>query len=1613
MGNPLVADVKSSTEAYTGISLMESAVDLKSAIESGDWASVAMGSVGTALDALSMAMDPFGAALAAGVGWLIEHVGPLKEALDALAGNPDAIRANSETWANVAKELGSVGEDLTSMVNNDLVSWTGVAADAYRQRASDTVALMGSAKEGSEGASSGVKTAGEVVAAVRSLVRDIIAELIGHMISWALQVVFTLGIGLTWVVPQVVAAVAKTASQIASITNKLVKALKSLIPLLKKAGDLFADAAKALKNVKGGKAAPTRSIDDLPGSPKGPDAPGGGKGGGGDTTPSSAPPPPKGGDGSTTPSGAGGGGNGSPNAGSGDTPPPKGGDTGPDGSTTPSGSGAGSGGSGGGKGSGGGNGGIKGENTNPPHNSTPTKDLPNCGDPVDVATGRMFMTQVDVELLASMPLMVSRTHLSDYRSGRSFGRTWASTVDQRLEVDEDGIRFAAEDGALLTYPTPGATGEVLPEHGPRWPLTRLAEGGFAIKVPESAQTLYFAATGGRELPITAAVRAVGGRIEFERDAAGTLTAIDHSGGYRVGVETDNGLITAFRLLKAGDQDGLLLVRYRYDDARRLVEVLNSSGLPLQFGYDAEGRVTSWHDRNGVSYRYGYDATGRCVRMDGDGGFLSYTMEYDQTERITKATDSLGNTVTYHFNELLQLVREVDPQGNETRNEWDRHHRLIVETDALGRSTRYRYDDAGDLREVTRPDGLAERFEYDSAHRAVVIVDAGGAVTRREYGSRGEVAATVDPAGARTTFGYDVEGNLASVTDPLGNVTTIVNDSRGLVVSVIDPIGARTQYEYDVFGRVSMATNPVGEVSRFAWTIEGLPLRTMAPDGSVEQWTYDAEGNLREHRDAAGARTITEVDHFDLPIARVGPDGGRMEFGYDTELRLVSVRNQQGRFWRYRYDASGNLVEETDFDGRVLAYGYDAAGQLVHRTNGVGETMEFTRDALGRVVEQRMGDAVMTVSYDAAGRVLKAVNPDSELSYTFDAQGRVLTETCNGRTVTSQYDLLGRRVRRTLPSGAQSDWTFDAVGAPIGVRVGTHTMTLRRDLVGREVQRSWGALDIRQHWDSAGRLGAQTVSSAAGMLQRRAYDYRADGLLTGTHDALAGSRTFELDPVGRITAVTGPSWAERYGYDATGNVVSAQLSSAAAGDPLAGERAYNGTLLKQAGATGYTHDGQGRLVERVSPGPGGVAQRWRFEWNAEDKLVAAVTPDGQRWHYRYDPMGRRIAKQRLGADGVVVEQIDFTWDGTDLAEEHQLTAGGDRRMLSWEVEPGSELPLIQSERLIGKNSPQQVVDQRFYSIVTDLVGTPTELVGLDGTVNRQSARTIWGQSADGAGASSTPLRFPGQYYDAETGLHYNYHRYFDPGVARYISADPLGLGGGANPQAYVSNPTAMIDPLGLTPVTPCGKPTGGGNNGGGRGNGGGGNGSGGGGRGPRRPPWLDTPGTTTPNATVPHTETNPNGMLYHYTDAGGMNGISQSGNVRPSIWQPGNPNNAHARFGSGGYFTDIAPGSLSQQDLSQALVLNPFTGNRFTHYIEVDPHTLESSGYTVSQSPDRPNVYVVHHDNQPTNFPNPSNVEIGSNGSMTGFGPNPNGPHLGSSMAPEDPPGPSNGPGRRR
>lgn len=134
-----------------------------------------------------------------------------------------------------------------------------------------------------------------------------------------------------------------------------------------------------------------------------------------------------------------------------------------------------------------------------------------------MATGRMILPQTDLVLPGSLPLFFTRTFESAYRSGRWFGPTWASTVDQRLELDEEGVILVREDGSLLAYPHPEPGIPVLPTHGQRWPMTLDSDGGYTVTDPESGHVRHFSEGG----LLTQLDDRNGAWITFSYDAAGT------------------------------------------------------------------------------------------------------------------------------------------------------------------------------------------------------------------------------------------------------------------------------------------------------------------------------------------------------------------------------------------------------------------------------------------------------------------------------------------------------------------------------------------------------------------------------------------------------------------------------------------------------------------------------------------------------------------------------------------------------------------------------------------------------------------------------------------------------------------------------------------------------------------------------------------------------------------------------------------------------------------------------------------------------------------------------------------------------------------------------------
>ncbi|TDC28023.1 hypothetical protein E1265_00350 [Streptomyces sp. 8K308] len=1039
-------------------------------------------------------------------------------------------------------------------------------------------------------------------------------------------------------------------------------------------------------------------------------------------------------------------------------------------------------------------------------------------DPVDFATGAVAMPETDVDLPGVLPLILQRHHLSTYTHGRCFGSSWASTLDQRLVLEEGGVLFRTADGMILEYPVPLSDPEipVLPVEGPRWGLAWGGQPGGPLTVhqPESGRTLHFAAQAGAtdgELPLIAVTDRNDNRIDIRRGADGLPSEVAHSGGYRIAVATYEGRVTALRLLN--DPDEPVIRAFRYDEAGNLSEVYDSSGTPLRYEYDERSRMTRWVDRNGHWYRYAYDETGRCVLGTGSDRCLEYHYRYGPEDHRTVVTDSLGNDTVYQFNDSFQLVARTDPLGNTTTHEWDRYDCPLAVSDPLGRRTRFEYDGRGRLAAVVRPDGASIRTEYDDLGLLTEVTEADGSVWRQAYDGNGNCAVLVDPSGNRTYYTYDSHGGLTAVTDALGNVTRIRTDAAGLALEVVDSHGQATRCHRDAFGRPVRVIDPRGAETRECWSTEGRLVRRVHPQGGEETWEWDAEGNLLTHTDANGQTTHHTYGPFGQLTSRTGADGARYAFTRDTELNLCRVTDPAARTWDYTFDAAGRVVAESDFDNRTTRLEYDAAGQVVARVNGAGESVGYSYDILGHLVRVTTSDGGTTsYSFDPQGRVTRATGPGAVVERSYDLLGNLLSETVNGRRLTLTYDANWRVTSRETPSGHVSRWAYDTEGACTSLTTGRHRLAFEHDVTGRETGRRIGErLFLAQNWDMDGRLSGQTLTTSAidheRVVHRRAYAYRPDGYLSGITDQ-AGTTAFTLDAVGRVTAVTSPAGTESYAYDPVGNQAEARWSLAGTPDETSGDRAYQGTLLTRAGQVSYAYDRAGRVVLRRRRRLSHKPDTWHYTWDAQDRLIEVRTPDQTTWRYVYDPFGRRIAKERVDADGSVAERIDFTWWLTSLVEQRAVSSerAGLAETTTWDHI--GHLPVAQTEARsappaggIRREAEREEFDRRFYAIITDLIGTPTHLVTEGGKVAWQGRTTLWGiPVAEARGTASTPLRFPGQYADEESGWHYNYHRHYDPATARYISPDPLGLDPAPNHYGYPPNPFGWTDILGLYPAS---------------------------------------------------------------------------------------------------------------------------------------------------------------------------------------------------------------------
>ncbi|WP_117210971.1 hypothetical protein [Allorhizocola rhizosphaerae] len=268
-GNQLLATRVDTTTWYSGVGIAETIDMTVDGVRSGSWIDIGLGGAGTAAEAAVWVIDPFGALVAAGFGFAVEHVRPLSDALDWITGDPDQVDANAQTWRNVSVELADTGDLYIRAVRQQLPDWAGPAHDAYRAQAGETGDMLAALGRAADGVAVIVAMTGSLVALVRTLVRDAIGELVSVLIAriplWTLESVGSFGLATPYVEAQVSALVVKWAARIARLLRGLVVSLRNLTPALTTLDEALTTIDRLLRRRRMGAGGKWPTIDERQG----------------------------------------------------------------------------------------------------------------------------------------------------------------------------------------------------------------------------------------------------------------------------------------------------------------------------------------------------------------------------------------------------------------------------------------------------------------------------------------------------------------------------------------------------------------------------------------------------------------------------------------------------------------------------------------------------------------------------------------------------------------------------------------------------------------------------------------------------------------------------------------------------------------------------------------------------------------------------------------------------------------------------------------------------------------------------------------------------------------------------------------------------------------------------------------------------------------------------------------------------------------------------------------------------------------------------------------------------------------------------------------------------
>ncbi|WP_050558321.1 RHS repeat-associated core domain-containing protein [Pseudomonas sp. CBZ-4] len=997
------------------------------------------------------------------------------------------------------------------------------------------------------------------------------------------------------------------------------------------------------------------------------------------------------------------------------------------------------------------------------------------GCPVSMVTGEELLTLTDGTLDGILPFewtRLYRTSAVDVECGLGFG--WSHSLAHRLCVSGDSVVWTDHENRSTVLPLPTISRPAI--------TNSLAKAAIylgtlpdELVLAQASRFYHF-----REGLLTAVSDAYDNRLRISRDVLGRIERLDNGVGRSLCLRYSADRIVAvdYQIQRAEGSDPYVwvteysVVSYAYDELGRLVSATNAVGESEVYRYDDQHVILERGLAGGASFFWEWERSGkaaRCVRHWASITQMDTRYAWEDDGRVT-VFNADGSQEVYVHDQRARLVQRVDPDGATHFKSYDDKGRLTVEQDPLGAVTAYQYDDAGRLVALFPGDDEPTSYEHDNGF--VRVVRRGEAVWKHERNDQGDVTRRTDPDGSVTDYSYNKYGQLTGVWYPDHSCHRLMWNERGQRVEEQLPDGCIKRYRYDDVGRQVAHEDEHGALTQYQWDGVGRLIRVVLPGGATREYSYNAYGKITSERDELGHVTRYEyADGLHLISRRINADGTQVKYRYNNaRLLLTEIENEVGETYQLDYHPNGLIQQETGFDGQRTSYLYDLNGNLQEKTehgdDGSQLVTRYERDFAGRLVRKTLPDGnTVDYTYDRQGNLLGVEDGHWSLAYEYDQQNRLTAEHQGWGTLRYGYDACGQLQHLRLPDNNRVTFNHAKGGHLSTVELNGETLTSHFFDTGREHQRRQGKLLSSYQYNEQGHLFNHGVCNVENALYQRQYDYDKAGNLTRIYDTRKGEQHYHYDPLNRLTSVN----QEQFAHDPAGNLL---MQNRPGPDIVAGNR------LMIQGDRHYDYDAFGNLIrERRGKGQQLVTE---YRYDCQHRLIGVTQPNGQTASYRYDPFGRRISKT---VDGLTTE---FFWQGDKLIAEHHANCHR-----SYLYEPDSFRPLALLEGF-GPKATQP------YHYQLDHLGTPQELTSPDGDIVWSAHYRAYGEITRlDVGTIDNPLRFQGQYFDQESGLHYNRHRYYNPDIGRYLTPDPVKLAGGINGYRYVPNPTGWMDPLGLT------------------------------------------------------------------------------------------------------------------------------------------------------------------------------------------------------------------------